>query len=51
MKRVTIYDVARQANVSLATVSRVMNGSDVLKRRQKRRLKKQLRPWAINQML
>ncbi|MCI6272947.1 MAG: LacI family transcriptional regulator [Erysipelotrichaceae bacterium] len=31
MKRVTIYDVAKEANVSLATVSRVVNGSDVVK--------------------
>lgn len=31
MKRVTIYDVANEANVSLATVSRVMNGSNVVK--------------------
>lgn len=31
MKRVTIYDVAKEANVSLATVSRVVNGADVVK--------------------
>ena len=31
MKRVTIYDVAKEANVSLATVSRVVNGSNVVK--------------------
>lgn len=31
MKRVTIYDVANEAGVSLATVSRVINGSNVVK--------------------
>ncbi len=31
MKKVTIYDVANHAGVSLATVSRVINGSDVVK--------------------
>lgn len=31
MKRVTIYDVAKDADVSLATVSRVINGSSVVK--------------------
>ena len=31
MKRITIYDVAKAADVSLATVSRVINGSDVVR--------------------
>ena len=36
MKRVTIYDVAKEANVSLATVSRVINGMDIVDRKSKR---------------
>lgn len=31
MKKITIYDVAKEANVSLATVSRVINGSELVK--------------------
>lgn len=31
MKRVTIYDVANEANVSLATVSRVINGLEIVR--------------------
>lgn len=36
MKRVTIYDVAREAGVSLATVSRVVNGSSLVKKATKK---------------
>ncbi|MDO4500709.1 MAG: LacI family DNA-binding transcriptional regulator [Erysipelotrichaceae bacterium] len=43
MKRVTIYDVARQANVSLATVSRVMNGSEVVKSATKQKVEEAIK--------
>ena len=37
-KRVTIYSVAREAGVSLATVSRVINESDAVKEDTKRKV-------------
>ncbi|MFR2445362.1 MAG: LacI family DNA-binding transcriptional regulator [Thomasclavelia spiroformis] len=37
MKKVTIYDVAREAGVSLATVSRVINGSSVFEIKQNKK--------------
>ena len=37
-KKITIYDVAKEANVSLATVSRVINGSNVVKDKTKQRV-------------
>lgn len=43
MKRVTIYDVAKEANVSLATVSRVINGSDVVKSQTKDRVEEAIK--------
>lgn len=38
MKRVTIYEVAKEAGVSLATVSRVINGSSVVKEHTRERV-------------
>ncbi|RHM62589.1 LacI family DNA-binding transcriptional regulator [Coprobacillus sp. AF33-1AC] len=38
MKKVTIYDVAREAGVSLATVSRVINGSSVVREKTKQKV-------------
>ena len=38
MKKATIYDVAREAGVSLATVSRVINGSSVVREKTKEKL-------------
>lgn len=38
MKRITIYDVANEANVSLATVSRVINNSSVVREDTKQRV-------------
>ena len=38
MKKVTIYEVAKESNVSLATVSRVINGSTVVKEDTRRRV-------------
>lgn len=43
MKRVTIYEVAREANVSLATVSRVINGSDIVKATTKDRVERAIK--------
>lgn len=39
---VTIYDVAREARVSMATVSRVVNGTKMLKQKLKIKLTKSL---------
>ena len=38
MKRITIYDVAKEADVSLATVSRVINHSSVVREDTKKRV-------------
>ena len=38
MKKATIYDVAREAGVSLATVSRVINGSSVVREKTKEKV-------------
>ncbi|MDD3028424.1 MAG: LacI family DNA-binding transcriptional regulator, partial [Erysipelotrichaceae bacterium] len=38
MKKITIYDVAREAGVSLATVSRVINNSPVVREKTKQKV-------------
>lgn len=38
MKRVTIYDVANEAGVSLATVSRVINGKEIVREETRQRV-------------
>ena len=40
MKKATIYDVAREAGVSLATVSGVINGSSVVREKTKEKVMK-----------
>lgn len=40
MKKATIYDVAREAGVSLATVSRVINGLSVVREKTKEKVMK-----------
>jgi len=56
MKKVTIYEVAKEANVSLATVSRVINGSSIVKEETRKRVEDAIsklgyRPNAIAQGL
>lgn len=56
MKKVTIYEVAKESNVSLATVSRVINGSSAVKEDTKKRVEDAInklgyRPNAIAQGL
>ncbi len=56
MKKVTIYEVAKEADVSLATVSRVINGSSAVKEDTKKRVEDAInklgyRPNAIAQGL
>ena len=56
MKKVTIYEVAKEASVSLATVSRVINGSSAVKGDTKKRVEDAIsklgyRPNAIAQGL
>ena len=56
MKKVTIYEVAKEADVSLATVSRVINGSSVVKEDTRKRVEAAInklgyRPNAIAQGL
>ena len=44
----TIKDVAREAGVSLGTVSNVLNGKPNVKKRIKKRFRKRSEKWAFN---
>ena len=47
---ITIYDVAREAGVSMATVSRVVNGNKNVKENTRKKFLKLLIVWIIVQM-
>lgn len=56
MKKVTIYEVAAEAEVSLATVSRVINGSDLVKESTRKKVEEAIsklgyKPNAVAQSL
>lgn len=48
---ITIYDVAREANVSMATVSRVVNGNQNVKPVTRKKYSTALNDLAIDRML
>ena len=50
MKRITIYDVAKEADVSLATVSRVINDSNVVREDTRMRVQQAIEKLGYNQM-
>lgn len=47
---ITIYDVAREAGVSMATVSRVVNGNKNVKENTRKKFSKLLIVWITVQM-
>lgn len=47
---ITIYDVAREAGVSMATVSRVVNGNKNVKENTRKKCSKSLIVWITVQM-
>ena len=50
MKRITIYDVAKEADVSLATVSRVINDSNVVREDTRLRVQQAIEKLSLNKM-
>lgn len=45
LNMITMSDVAKAANVSVMTVSRVLNNSGYVKKKRERRLKRPLKSW------